>query len=70
MTEINDIQKYAIVDSTQIFLTVFSGSTGCSLHERICDEEGVPVGYRFLTVNPSFVLNAETRFHPETTLLA
>ncbi len=27
---------------------------GCSLHEIICDENGKPVNYRFLDVNPAF----------------
>jgi len=27
---------------------------GCAIHEIICDEEGDPVDYRFLAVNPAF----------------
>jgi PAS domain S-box-containing protein len=37
------------------FRSLFTGMTeGFALHEIVCSAEGVPVGYRFLEINPAF----------------
>jgi PAS domain S-box-containing protein len=45
----------ALVMSEQRFRSLFDEMTsGFALHEIICDEQGRPVNYRFLEVNPAF----------------
>ncbi len=45
----------ALRDSEERYRTLFNGMTeGFALHEIICDEQGQPIDYRFLEINPSF----------------
>jgi PAS domain S-box-containing protein len=45
----------ALAMSEQRFRSLFEEMTsGFALHEIICDEQGLPVDYRFLEVNPAF----------------
>jgi PAS domain S-box-containing protein len=45
----------ALRDSEERYRALFNGMTeGFALHEVICDEQGQPIDYRFLEINPSF----------------
>lgn len=45
----------ALVDSENRYRALFSKMlNGCALHEVICNNEGKPVDYRYLDVNPAF----------------
>ena len=45
----------AMRESEKRYQTLFNGMTeGFALHEIICDENGIPVDYRFLDLNPAF----------------
>jgi two-component system cell cycle sensor histidine kinase/response regulator CckA len=43
--------KRAEADHQTLFREMLDG---CALHEIVCDEQGAPVDYRFLAVNPAF----------------
>ena len=45
----------ALRESEKRYRTLFDGMTeGFAVHEIICDENGIPVDYRFLDINPAF----------------
>jgi len=45
----------ALARSEQNFRKLFHTMTsGCALHRIICDDDGKPVDYRFLSINPAF----------------
>ncbi|MBN2352993.1 MAG: PAS domain S-box protein [Spirochaetales bacterium] len=45
----------SLKESEARYRTLFNGMTeGFGLHEIVCDEQGAPVDYRFLDVNPAF----------------
>jgi PAS domain S-box-containing protein len=45
----------ALAQSEERYRTLFNGMTeGFALHDIICDEQGAPCDYRFVTVNPAF----------------
>lgn len=47
--------QQALRDSVQEYLDLFRGMlTGFAVHEVLLDEQGQPVDYRFLSVNPAF----------------
>jgi PAS domain S-box-containing protein len=49
------LAEEAIQESQRKYYALFDKMLdGCALHEIICDENGKPVNYRFLDVNPAF----------------
>src|SRR6202142_506087 len=47
--------EVALSESEKRFRTLFESMTeGFALHEIICDDDGKPIDYRFLEVNPAF----------------
>lgn len=57
---VSDINKQKITEarirkSEEEYRSLFNQMLdGCALHEIICDDQGNPVDYRFLSINPSF----------------
>ena len=55
LSEAHSRAMQALRESEQRYRTLFNEMTeGFAVHEIICDDNGVPVDYRFLEVNPAF----------------